>query len=327
MVVLVCFEVALWIIGYRPYFNHDYKVEASPKNAFVGHPTLGVFNNPGQYRITLNDKIEFETTHNLKGQRVVSKSEVHTKKGGVAFLGCSFTYGYGVNSDETFVSLLQQKFPQWNLSNLGTPGFGTVQSYLQLNELVKNDSVKAVVLCFSDFHLKRNVMSQVYRSDLKIGFKNSSTDVDARMQEAKFPFLSGELIVDKPFDVEWVKWQDLYSNYYLRNYLATVNWLQNNVNKFKDRKLNSVKISEVLISKMAEICKKNNIAFKVVCLNSSAEVRKIEGIRSNWKSVNFDFKHKRYTNLPYDSHPNALGHALIAKRIRPFLSQMLNDCE
>jgi hypothetical protein len=37
-------------------------------------------------------------------------------------LGCSFTYGIGVRQEETWPSLVQQRFPEYNVHNLGSAG-------------------------------------------------------------------------------------------------------------------------------------------------------------------------------------------------------------
>lgn len=322
--VLVCFEISLWILGYRPYSNRNYKVEANPENAFVGHEKLGIWANPGEYDIVLNDKIKFHTTHLPNGQRWIPNGKTESTIGEIAFLGCSFTYGYGVDDDKTFVSNLQGNFPSWSFKNYATPGFGTVQSFLQLKNLVKNEDLKVVVLCFSSYHFMRNVLSQEYRSNLKIGFRNSANDVDSRMATAKFPFVRDSLLI-----IEWDSWQELYPSYFLSEYLASANWLQNNVNKFKDRKLDPVQTTAHLLKEMNAICQENNIVFELVFLDDSAETSALKRLLKpiEYLNVGFDFTKKKLTNLPYDSHPNALGHVFIAKKMQAYLKPILQRFE
>ncbi len=322
-VVVVCFEIALRILGYGPYRNSDYKVEASPANAFIGDEKLGIALNPGSYKIVLNDKIRFQTTHtNLSRRLVPQQAESDSLK--MAFLGCSFTYGYGVNDKDNFVSKIQNSMPNWRIDNYATPGFGTVQSYLQLQEILKENDTKVVVLCFSDFHFIRNVMSHIYRSNLKIGFRNSSKDVDTRMEKANFPY-----IPNSDLKVQYNKWDELYSNYYLREYLASSNWMQTNVDKFKDRNLNSVNVTVALLLKMKRMCDEKDVEFVVFCLDNSFETRQLQKSLNfkNWKNIHFNFGSKSLTNRPYDSHPNAKGHSWMAKKMIPFLKNVLIQSE
>jgi hypothetical protein len=319
VMVVICFEISLLLLGYRSLRNQVYKIEASPANAFVGDENLGIRLNMGVYKITLNDRIQFETTHTKSKTRLVPcKNQSDSLK--IAFLGCSFTYGYGVNDDENFVSRIQDSLSNGRVVNYATPGYGTVQSYLQLKEILAKNETKIVVLCFSDFHFDRNILSQEFRSNLKIGFRNSSNDVDNRMKEARFPFISSSCL-----KVQYDKWEDLYHNYYLRDYLASSNWLQKTVDKFMDRNANALKVTKALLLKMNSLCVKNNVKFVVFCLDSSKETSQLrnEVHLKYWKNIHFDFKSKDLTNLPFDSHPNAFGHKWMAKKMIPFLKKVM----
>lgn len=106
VLVISCFEIALLLLGYRSYKTTLYKVETHPANAFIGDSLLGIQLNPGNYQITLNDSVTFHATHDINGKRVtVNQPNFNDKQ--IVMLGCSFTYGYGVNDNETFTSLLQ----------------------------------------------------------------------------------------------------------------------------------------------------------------------------------------------------------------------------
>ncbi len=53
-----------------------------------------------------------------------------------AFLGDSFTFGMGVNEQETFVARLNQTVPQSLFFNFAVPGFSTDQQYLLLRQKI-----------------------------------------------------------------------------------------------------------------------------------------------------------------------------------------------
>lgn len=310
IIVCLCFEIALWLVGYRPYSNDNYKIEAVPNNPYVGDADYGIALNEGDFSIELNDSIQFEVSHSASGQRVVPGGYDSSNEN-VHFYGCSFTYGYGVNDDETFSALLKKERDLYNVYNHGVVGFGTVQSWLQLQEevLEKGDEV---ILCFSSEHLKRNTLSPQYRSDLKLGFENSSQNLEKKMEGARFPYLT-----DCSAVIEYLEWNQMYDNYLFREYSATVNLIQTLMNYYHEDKDLQVEIAECLINKMKMYCQDKGAGFTVLCLDESPETIAIEknNPNINWVNVGFDFKSQKYTNLPYDSHPNSEGHQLISATI------------
>lgn len=73
------------------------------------------------------------------------------------FLGGSFTFGHGVEDDETYPALLQQRWPELRIVNAATNGWGTVQALLSLEEqLEREPEVAGVVYAFISVHVVRN---------------------------------------------------------------------------------------------------------------------------------------------------------------------------
>lgn len=57
----------------------------------------------------------------------VSRPELDKKgKHHTAFFGCSYTFGEGINDDETMVYKLNDKYPNEVFDNYGVSGYGTV---------------------------------------------------------------------------------------------------------------------------------------------------------------------------------------------------------
>ncbi len=321
LLVLTCLEVALLILGYRRYQDKPYVVSATPENAFIGDDSLGIYLNPGKYSIILNNAIEFETEH-LCDNRRLNHHEGNIDKPKVVFLGCSFTYGYGVNNDETFIAQLQGNFPNYNLENYGVVGYGTVQALLQLSKILTDTSVKAVLLDFSSFHFMRNVLSQNYRRNLKIGYANSNEKTNNLMQNARFPFLG-----DCSDSIRFANWRDLHSDWYGRNWFASVNWIQTLTESYHDKKLNEIEITTYVIQQIAAKCEAANVRFGIVCLDQTAETDILQKnlFQLPWLDVKFDFSDTDLTLLPHDSHPSAKGHLEIAHKILPFLTSILRN--
>jgi len=75
----------------------------------------------------------------------------------VLFIGCSFTFGFGVPYEETFVGRLGTN-PEFNYQvvNLGVEAYGTDQALLLLKRHFGQYNTKAVVYTFLGDHINRN---------------------------------------------------------------------------------------------------------------------------------------------------------------------------
>lgn len=322
ILTFVCFELALLILGYRRYQTVDYQVDMQPEYAYIADDTLGIALKPGKFSIILNNAVHFNATHTADFQRYTPRNAPDSIQKTVSFLGCSFTYGYGVNDTETFVAEMQREHPEWLLENQGVIGYGTVQSLLQLQTLIDKGETDAVLLNFSSFHFMRNSLSQIYRKNLKLGYAHSSEPVDSIMSIAKFPFISS-----CNCDPQYASWAKMHDNWIGREYLASVNWVQTLTEQYWDSKLDEVALTTCLFEKMQDLCQEANISFGIVCLDATAETKALHTNLPNlpWLDVNFNFEDSTKTFLPHDSHPNAVGHHLIADKIDPFLINLLQD--
>jgi hypothetical protein len=83
-------------------------------------------------------------------------------------LGCSFAAGYGIRDDETLAWRLQEAFPEFEVRNYATPGYGTHQSLLLLERLLaRGERPKLVIYGFLPFHSSRNVASYDFLQALR----------------------------------------------------------------------------------------------------------------------------------------------------------------
>lgn len=313
-------EGVLWILGYRPYHNEDYSVVANPSNPFIADKNLGIQLNPGSYDFVLNNAVKFHATHLDNGERKVPGIPAEDTAA-VIFLGCSFTYGYGVNDSESYPAIAQLRHPEWHVENTAVVGYGTAQHLLQLRRLLKTKSPKCVVLGFSSVHFIRTVLAEEYRANLKIGYRRSSSDVDDRMSGARFPYIE-----DCSKRIRHATWDDLYHELPGRYWSATMNFTQGVIEKARDTDADQVAVTACLIREMYELCEANNVSFGIVCLDATNDTKKLHKQLKEvpWKNVYFSFQDKKYTHLPYDSHPNVKGHQKIADSVVPFIQSLIN---
>lgn len=321
-IVAVCLELALWVLGFRPYRYIPFKVDATPENAILGDSLLGFKLNPGTFEITLQDSLVFKTTHTVTGQRHVPHSNELNPKGQIHFYGCSYTYGYGVDDHESFPAIIQETFPKQTVFNHAVMGYGTGQSVIQVQNTEEIEANDLVLLCFSDAHFKRNVLSNAYRLHLKIGFENSAKKLKEVMTNARFPYRT---TCQEKFKYE--SWENIYEHWPLREYSPGINFVQSQFERIVDNRLDEVAITACLIEEMAAAVGEKEATFLVVCLDSSEETKRLQDISKvpYWLNVNFDFADTTLTNHPYDQHANVIGNKTIATKLIPFVASFLNE--
>jgi hypothetical protein len=313
VVTLLGMEAVLWILGYRPYRNSDYSVEISPYPAFAADDSLGIRLVPGYFDITLNDSLHFHATHSAEGRRLVSPASPDSLPQ-IWLMGCSFTYGYGVDDAQHFSSLLQAAMPDHQFLDFGVPGYGTAQSCLQLENQLAWQIPEQVILIFSAVHPNRNALTPSFRKDLKIGFNRSDAANDALLHDARFPFGDAE------GNILFEDWDRLYTHHPIRSWSALVNLAYTTTESIQQKGMDTRAISEALIRRMYTDCTQAGVSFTVACLDTSEDTEAIKkalnDIDLNWVDIEFDFEQPELTNVPYDSHPNPEGHRFIADQIR-----------
>lgn len=320
-IIFAIVEGTLWILGYRPFTNSDYTVTTNPSHPYIADSTLGIRLKPGTFTITLNNTVTFHATHQKNGERNIPyKKNLSSPE--IVFLGCSFTYGYGVDDSLSFPALIQRDRPGWHIRNQAVVGYGSAQHLLQIKQLVSGEHPpKSIVVCFSEVHFIRTVLSQAYRANLRIGYRRSSTDVDDHMLGARFPYMNTCGMI------EFQDWEDMYSEVWGRYTLASANFLQSKWEATREPKCDPVDITACIFKEMAALCKEKDVKFGVVFLDSSPKTRLLRSKIPEIPvcEVGFSFEAKKYTNLPYDSHPNALGHEKIERVVLSFTDKLMTE--
>lgn len=124
-------------------------------------PALGWRNRPGRHVFPAFVPDAPATVVNIApdGSRVTAPER---KGGRPAFVmaGCSYTYGWGIDDAETYAWRLQQRFPELEVLNYGTPAYGTYQSLLRIEQvLAETPAPRYVFYGFIAAHEERNVAS------------------------------------------------------------------------------------------------------------------------------------------------------------------------
>jgi hypothetical protein len=141
----VSVEVSLRLSDHIPFrrslaskFEHDrgQAGRSLPHFDFVRFdPTLGYRLEPGSYDLEVGDsatKVEI-TDQGLRESRSYARA-ARSGSQRIAAIGCSFTFGYGVEEAETWSSRLEDRLADTDVINLGTLGYGQGQSLLRFRE-------------------------------------------------------------------------------------------------------------------------------------------------------------------------------------------------
>lgn len=83
----------------------------------------------------------------------------------LAFLGDSFTFGWGVEEAETFAALLESQLENSRSYNFGISGFGLDQMWMTLRHHVPSVKPDVVILSFVLEDLERSLSAYRWRSD------------------------------------------------------------------------------------------------------------------------------------------------------------------
>lgn len=126
----------------------------------VPDPVAGYRCIPGVHRLAMvhaGKHKDFRVTIGSDGYRVTSAAR---KSGNpvLAIHGCSFTWGFLLNDEETYPWKLQKLLPEYDVRNLAQNGFGTAHALLQARSLQPAPAI--AIVAYAAFHKPRNNPSQ-----------------------------------------------------------------------------------------------------------------------------------------------------------------------
>jgi len=315
----------LLILGYRPYQQIDYTISSEPNNCIIASSNKGFALQPGTFHVTINKELHYTATHNKDSLRITERPNqaATLTRPEVILLGCSYTYGMGINDQETFAFLIQDSLKHNNVINFGVPGYGNVQSYLQLKDYVaQGNHPTLAIINFADFHIERNALSLSFRRNLHMGFQRSNSNMDAFDQQARIPYVRE---FQNGFNVKYERWDALYKNWKGRERFATINLFQNVTESRKERKSKNEVATLFLFGEIQSFCDQHNIELIVTGLTKHIKtemiLQSLNEMNIQTRDISVDLNLGQYNNLPFDSHPNALAHAHYANALIDVINQ------
>lgn len=324
LIFLPCLELALRILQYQPYQYIPFSIQSTPEFCILPDPVLGFSLRPGTFDVKINQAEKYTVTHGKDSLRITSYASNTDSPSAILLMGCSYTYGMGVDDSMTFPFLIQQGIPSYKVKNMGVPGYGTVQSYLQLKRYIQRGIIpEKVIVNYADFHDDRNALTPTYRKDLQIGFERANERLSALMLPGKVPYLAPD--ADGSFKIAWCEWGQMHRNWRGREDFSTVHFLQGLSERFTQFQMNPEAMTLASFQMIQEICKANEIELLVTGLTQTKATRRmLESLNENGMKtldISVDLKNKAFHNFPHDSHPNTFAHRHFADELLRYICE------
>jgi len=320
LLLIIGLELILRNKGIKPKTVTKEKSEIIPKGKlYEAHPRLGFIFKPGSFQININDRFEFSANHNEDGHRITSANRDngnHSDKPEMWIFGCSFTYGWLVEDEETFPWLIQEQLKDWQVTNFGVSGYSILQSYLQFKETIKEDAPPQIVILAygSEIHDKRNTLARKR--------KKSFTRL-----ERTSPFLIPCGCINKNGEFKIKYKSTKYIGFPFSSYSALMSRLEYSFDTRYDNRLNSKEVAKRILLEFNRLCDKVDSIFIVAGIHEGKATRKMlnycdkQGMKTLNMSIDRGKNHPEHSFYPHDDHPSPLAHKKYADKILQYLER------
>jgi len=302
-----------------PWVDNPQIIKLEPAGQFyIKHNTLGYTNKPGEFKVTLASGCSFRTTHLSNGARITHPLNTYPAKTRkeIWIFGCSVTYGWSLDNEETYPWLLQKKITDYEVVNFGVNGYSTLQSLIKFREALENwNKPDLVILNYASFHDERNTGARVWIKGLR-------TNADSHFSTLKVPIM--RFMKNNKPEIIYMPWESHLGS--LAHHSALANYLDSIYNSLlDDTDYNSHEISKVIIKEFSDLCNIKGITLVIagIGLNSDYQTTEMldyfnkQGVLTADISLPSGIKENK--NLPCDTHPSAIANKQFEQKIEMFL--------
>ncbi len=318
---LISAEIVLRWQGYTPWQpdrDVELRIEA-PTTFFRPDELAGFALNAREAIISING-LTFETHHDSimlsDTSTTLYRSTVRQDNAAprtVWFLGGSYTYGWGVDDSSPYPSILANSL-QLRSYNFAVPAYGTLQSYLQLGQLLEltSDPPDLVVFGHAPFHGVRNIRSRTWMKTL--ASFNSLGDIVIPVVDVQ--------------SVDQLRFVPVrYRPVPFSRYLAISNTLDETINRKTRRGALEVEVLTNIIEEMDALCRAYGTRFAVLNLVSDDQTPDFFSSLSDaeiwFADLPVDLRLEGNTLIPDDSHPSTRAHVAYAEMAMDSVSAWL----
>jgi hypothetical protein len=320
LVFFLAAEVFIRMKGIKPYRIENPDVVVEPGGQFYKkNELLGYSHLPGQFKITIKKELSFQVTNKEDSYRIThpfDQRHFYTDKEKMWIMGCSYTYGWALNDEDTFPWLLQEKIPEYEIKNYGVCGYGNIHSLIQIKEFLKESpKPKMIIVTYATFHDSRNTFSRARRKAVSHwNFLGPLTQPYASLKE------DGQLKLHRADEVVYRQWPFM-------QFSALIHYFEKKYNSREIQVAQPFEVSQAVLSEIFSICKKNGITLIVAGIKDNLQNRMKKMLDFCKQSgmvtvdISVDVENEKYTHLPYDAHPNELANRIYAEKLFSFLKK------
>lgn len=305
-------EMVCRFYGLMPFDTTEVKYEYKPSLPGKPDPIYGHSLVPGYFTLIKSDTFIFHATHDTNCRRVTSYGPLKSNyTGKLIVLGCSFTYGDCLEDSCTHPFILQKLFDRDSqkiiVENWGVGGYCPSQFFLYAQEIIKDSSVKYVVINYATFQDERTVCGREWRK--------SHVKYSKQLQYQKliyFPYFNEE------YGVLTLKRRTMdYTFLPFQKSLAIVEYIDELYGKFETR--NAPEITQRALKLTIDALQKRGIKVILASITgdsgSNAVIRNFEKAGYTTLLYGFNTFDNGYNLEPADGHPNYRANKLFAESI------------
>jgi hypothetical protein len=309
-------EVALRANGERPWDPRGKKFGATgPKVEpggilFQRDPRLGYSSLPGTFTVT-QGKLKFRATNLDRMHRAVYPPGVAPPPGPrepIWIFGDSSTYGWGIDDEDTYAGVLQQRHPEFDVQNFAVGGYSTTQSLIELEDAFTAGArpAKVAFLAYASHHDGRNMMLRGNRKDWSTSLALFPELPAARLNRGVLEY-----------GLEPIR----YTPWPLVEHSALINFVETKYNKSQVLTHHAAEVSQALIARFAELCKQHGVDFVLAGITRDSRTKRMLswGTQQGWKTVDISVDMNIPENALSDRHPGKKVHVEFAQKLERFL--------
>ena len=286
--------VAVFAFGYRPIEAGDVSLHPDltirtwqSENEWTevrsrADALLGWSNRPNVTSHQINRDFTVSYGIDANGWRRMPTTVAPPPAPEVWFLGCSFTFGTGVEDTEAYpYRLAEHAWPSFQVRNYSTSGWGTVQAYLTLKRQLESSAVapRVVVYGWINNHRQRNYLRRSWFE------KNRAANF------ARFDVVDGQL-----------------------HSKGVVPASEANLEDGPELDEAEYRVTEALIRAMAALSRERGIPFVFLVLDPT-DKRILDAARGNPGLHILDVSRRSTAVHPHEGHPAPNWHQAIAHAI------------
>ena len=152
--IILFFYSLFFLIGDLLFSNFIYKKDVNIKYNCFAYKNY-IFNEDSyhdyyfQKNCIATEKqrtvVPYKVFTDRDGYRFSGKKRL-IKENNIVFLGDSHTYGMGVKFEDSFSGIIEKNTKDYDVYNLGVPGYGIQKHYYNLNEFLKKKNVSKIII-------------------------------------------------------------------------------------------------------------------------------------------------------------------------------------